>query len=158
MGKNSPPKVVAFQWFIVFFTPLDIILLGFANLLPPLSHLLHACKPFSGFACHLQHLKRSIFYSLPYVIGVFPFSKCLLPLNCKTPQFVGGYFLILTLISTFNTRCYLLLTTNHLPLQRLLKWCASYFLFLKNVHYHVRGGHNYLYNLQLSYFPHLLVE
>jgi len=53
MGNNSPPKVVAFQWFTIPFAPLNITLRGHVNLLPPLSHLLHAYKPSNGSTCHM---------------------------------------------------------------------------------------------------------
>ncbi len=66
MGKSNPPKVVILQWFGLPSMPLDIILLGFVDLLSPLSHLLHAysllvallatCSTLGGLPYALYHM------------------------------------------------------------------------------------------------------
>ncbi len=63
----------------------------------------------------------------------------------RTLQFVGDYLLIFTSNFTPNTSYYLLVATNHLPLQRLLKWCASYSLFKKQCRLRCQGWKTYLY-------------
>jgi hypothetical protein len=72
MRNNNPPKVVVLQWSTIPSTPLNIILWGFVDLLPPLSHLLHTYKPFNGSTYHYSTSKGlpSILYHMQLVYSL----------------------------------------------------------------------------------------
>jgi hypothetical protein len=72
MGIEHHPRVATFQGFAIPSTPLDIALLGRANMLHLLSHVYHTYRSFSGSACWLHHLERSPPCSLPSIAHCIP--------------------------------------------------------------------------------------
>jgi hypothetical protein len=58
-------RIITLQGSTIPSTPLDVVVMGSADLLLLLSHLNHACRYFNDFICHLQHLEMLTRYSLP---------------------------------------------------------------------------------------------
>ncbi len=150
--NNHPPR------FRSTFDAPYIALLGSTNLLQPLSHLQHACKPSIGFTCHLQLFERPLLhYFLPFTTFVFLHSQCLLlaakPFNLQVITYWFSH-------SNFYPRYEPLLScsSHQLTLLEATKRYAYCSLFYKQCRTTILKEQTYLYNFQLTYLTHLLVE
>jgi hypothetical protein len=95
MGKEQHPRMVTFEWFAIPSMPLDMALLGFADLLQLLSHLHHTCMSFRYwiYLPHVAFQEASPILTTIYITLHSFIASVFIACN-NTSQFVSSYMLV----------------------------------------------------------------
>lgn len=137
MGKEQHPRMVTFEWFAILSMPLDMALLGSADLLQLLSHLHHTCRSFRYWICfpHVAFQEASPIFTTIYIMLHSFIASVFITCN-NTFQFVSNYMLVfsnfLICFLPLDINYYLHVATNTLFLQVLPNSMPHYIMFKKN--------------------------